>query len=273
MTSIFRNRETDEAFRLDGYVTAQLLAPEDIRALLDLHRAVTPELTQDFFATLHNPDAEHRRRGHHGIIQIIRDKVRQLIYDYEFCLATFLTKKPLASDAEVGLHQDISLVDPADHIGIDVWCPLVDVDENNGCLKVVKGSHLLLPHIVAVPRGTAQLATTLDLLDSEYARHVPLAAGSAVFYDSRLVHGSDGNRTDAPRIAFSCAMIPTGVSPRIYFGDEQKPANLEVYEVSDDFLLNYTFSERPDGATLLDSIDYPIQPLQPEDLAALPRSA
>ncbi|MEX1094706.1 MAG: phytanoyl-CoA dioxygenase family protein [Planctomycetales bacterium] len=76
----------------------------------------------------------------------------------------------------------------------------------NGCLQVLRGSHLL----GRVTHGKVGDQTGADPERVEEARkrletvYVELEAGSAVFFHSNLLHRSDQNKSAAPRWAFIC---------------------------------------------------------------------
>ncbi len=78
--------------------------------------------------------------------------------------------------------------------------------KENGCLQVVKGSHLLgrIDHNrIGDQRGAdmERVHATLNCLDVEFCE---LAAGSAVFFHANLLHRSDQNKSPAPRWSFIC---------------------------------------------------------------------
>jgi hypothetical protein len=85
----------------------------------------------------------------------------------------------------------------------------------NGCLQVLKGSHLL----GRVDHGKAgdQTGADPERVEQAVARlplvHVEMAPGSAVFFHCNVLHRSDQNTSDRPRWAFICCYNTRGNSP------------------------------------------------------------
>ena len=98
---------------------------------------------------------------------------------------------------------------------ITIWLALDDVDEQNGCLRYVAGSHLrgVRPHSSNKVLGFSQGIT--DYGDEDVAREVKilLKPGDAVVHHGNTIHRADPNRTqDRNRRAF--AMVIRGQSCR-----------------------------------------------------------
>lgn len=88
-----------------------------------------------------------------------------------------------------------------------VGIALDDHDSTNGCLRIIAGSHRhgVLAH-PSVGHGRAADPSVVDQLrESSPAIDVELAAGDAIVFDCRLLHGSGPNRTDRPRTFIHCA--------------------------------------------------------------------
>jgi phytanoyl-CoA hydroxylase len=125
--------------------------------------------------------------------------------DVLFWWVQFVTKlpdgagdRPLAGDASVfHWHQDCGYQD-VQPTPMTIWVALDDVDEENGCIWVVPGSHRagLLPH-VKKPNSWH-----LEVPDAGQGLAVPLRAGEAVAFTGYTLHRSLANRTDQPRRAF-----------------------------------------------------------------------
>jgi len=83
---------------------------------------------------------------------------------------------------------------------------LADTSPENGCLRVVPGSHRRRHALHALLPGAhaERLAGAADLADPAFAavgdeRAVPVAAGDLVIGDARLLHGAHANRSTAER--------------------------------------------------------------------------
>lgn len=135
--------------------------------------------------------------------------------------------------AKVPWHQDWGVLLPeADESTIvSCWVAITDADERNGCLQVIPGSHRseLLSHCPTDP----QSSIPDQFLELDKARSLPMAAGSVLFFERRLVHGSLDNVTsDQVRISMDLRYQPAGQPtgrpdfPSFLARSEQRPADV-----------------------------------------------
>ena len=219
-------------------------------------------------------NADYRRLVSDGIGAIMKPRLEELFPDHELCFAVFVTKSAKSKRGTLPLHRDYSFIDVKQHTAVHLWCPLVDVDEKNGCLQVVSGSHTLVKSPYAVNEYPPVFGQVMDMLSKKFTTPVPMTAGSVLAYESRLFHGSGENSSDAPRPACVAILLPKGVRPRVYVWNGVKPTTFDVLEVTTDFLLQMergaTIREPyPAGVTYLTSLDCPVDALRPEDLAPI----
>ena len=112
-------------------------------------------------------------------------------------------------------HQDCGVVNPeADEtLMITVWFPLMDTDEENGCLQVVPGSHRGADMLTHCPGGK-DVQGNLLIPESEFeigkAVAVPLKKGDALFFTKYTVHSSFPNNSDRIRWSFDLRYNPVG---------------------------------------------------------------
>jgi phytanoyl-CoA hydroxylase len=120
--------------------------------------------------------------------------------------------------AGVPFHQDQGVLLPeAD--GSDIltcWVAITDADEANGCLQVFPHSDAgdLLEHCPgdsAAMQGPGQIGIPARHLPTTGPTPLPMPAGSALFFNRLLVHGSCDNRTaDRVRVSLDLRYQPTG---------------------------------------------------------------
>lgn len=124
----------------------------------------------------------------------------------------FLTKLPDTGDtrSDIPWHQDNGYGRLEPMTDLTVWLALTDVDERNGCVHVVPGSHRagLLDHDAA---GVNPLLRETDASIAAAAVPVPLRTGEAVAFTGLTVHGSGPNRTQRPRTGFYVRYCEPGV--------------------------------------------------------------
>lgn len=122
-----------------------------------------------------------------------------------------------AAAGAVGWHQDWhywQCAQPANML--TAWVALVDVDEQNGCMEVVPGSHK-----AGLQEGSDFFAQDLNALQATFEENtgqpfetVPcvLPAGAVSFHHCLTIHGSRPNLSDDPRISMVIHMQPDGTA-------------------------------------------------------------
>lgn len=111
-----------------------------------------------------------------------------------------LMLKPAHHGSVHALHQDTAYwpMEPANLITVSI--ALNDATPENGCFKVIPGSHRWPQRqwgMIARKQGAA--LTDQDGLDTSGQIDVPLKAGSALLFHSSIIHGSGANRSPRPR--------------------------------------------------------------------------
>ncbi len=76
----------------------------------------------------------------------------------------------------------------------------------NGCLQVLKGSHLAgrVDHVLTGDQAGADVERVNELAKRLELVHLEMAPGDAVFFDSNLLHRSAPNHSEHPRWAMIC---------------------------------------------------------------------
>lgn len=126
----------------------------------------------------------------------IHDLVEGILGPNFYCWASsFFIKEPF-SQSTVGWHQDAYYWPMAPHHTVTVWLAFDDVDEENGGMKVIPGSHLhgLLKHRRSV-ETTSVLTLELEtgIFQESDAVQFRLKAGEVSLHDDRCVHSSPAN--------------------------------------------------------------------------------
>lgn len=127
----------------------------------------------------------------------------------------FLAKRPQRPNAVFAWHQDLGYWPSNTPDTLTVTCSLAlnDATLENGCLRVVPGSHLepeLRPHRPSAWSTSPELREEAHTLTAELSEHdqivaLPVARGSITVHNERIVHGSAGNHTDGWRRTYVIA--------------------------------------------------------------------
>jgi hypothetical protein len=109
---------------------------------------------------------------------------------------TMVYFKPAGARGQA-LHQDNRFLQVEPGTCVAAWLALEATDLENGCLKVVPGSHRL-DLLCPVPGDTAKsfTAETVPLPPDAAVIDVPMSAGDVLFFHGNLIHGSDPNSTE-----------------------------------------------------------------------------
>jgi ectoine hydroxylase-related dioxygenase (phytanoyl-CoA dioxygenase family) len=128
----------------------------------------------------------------------------------------FFVKYPNLKESFVAWHQDVTYWGLQPPQAVSIWLAIDDADVENGCMRVIPGSHLggLLPHGVAAQAGNL-LSVNQEIpaqhIDAGAAVDLPLRAGWASLHDGLLVHGSNPNRSQRRRCGLTIRYTTPGV--------------------------------------------------------------
>jgi ectoine hydroxylase-related dioxygenase (phytanoyl-CoA dioxygenase family) len=112
-----------------------------------------------------------------------------------FAVQTMFYFKPPGARGQA-LHQDQYYLRVQPGTCMAAWMAVDDCDEENGCLRVVPGSHTW-PLLCLTEADTRQSFTdvTVPLPEGVEAVAVTMQAGDVLFFNGQLVHGSLPNRS------------------------------------------------------------------------------
>lgn len=144
----------------------------------------------------------------------ILDAVEDLIGPNILCWGSDFFIKDPGDGKIVSWHQDSTYWGLSSTDIVTVWVALTPSNPDNGCLRVIPGSHLQqLPHRESyapnnmLSRGQEVLVD----VDESAAVDVVLAPGEASIHNIRLVHGSKVNNGNSRRIGYAIRYVPTQV--------------------------------------------------------------
>ncbi len=109
-------------------------------------------------------------------------------------------------------HQDFPYWPMNEPGALSVWIPMHDVDEHNGCMMFVPGSHKVgkLTGIdLANPQDIYEQIEGTELEKTKPVK-VPLKKGSCTFHDGLTFHYAHANHSDKPRRVLAIIFMPDG---------------------------------------------------------------
>ena len=124
-----------------------------------------------------------------------------------------LRKEP-HSKSFVSWHQDGAYREFAPGDCVTAWVALADSRPENGCMQVIRGSHhLRLPHHdEPEPDNMIRLGKHVEFdIGGAPVTDVVLRAGEMSLHHNDIIHGSQPNLTDQPRIGFIIRFMKLGL--------------------------------------------------------------
>jgi ectoine hydroxylase-related dioxygenase (phytanoyl-CoA dioxygenase family) len=103
-------------------------------------------------------------------------------------------------------HQDVTYWPMDPPINLTAWISLGYSLEENGCLRIIPGTHKeLVKHNPLDMKDEAFLKTEIDasFIDESKAIDIELTPGQAVFFTEKVFHGSEPNTSNIPRVALA----------------------------------------------------------------------
>lgn len=246
MEPIFADPARQQEFVRDGYTVVRLLSEAEAGRLdaeiaeLELGNGFprnSDSFSDPYHATYFDEDMDYRRRAFAFAREALAGRIGEAINGYRMIAGGFVAKRP--GDGAVPLHRDWTLTEDARDITLNVWCPLVDTDEANGAMRLVVGSHKLVPNIETahVAPYFAAYGTALK----EMSASIPVKAGEALVFDSGALHWSAGNSSDANRTAVLSVLIPERARTVFYALDRAGGGSrFELFDMEDDGLIEHT---------------------------------
>lgn len=230
ISSVSPNRDLEGAFWRDGYfVLENFLTRADVETLARAHREIHGTKDVGFYSSWFETPAA-RVFTDRQVRAVVGNGLKDLFPGHRIIFGTFMSKGS-EGETEFPLHQDPTFVDERQWTSVTFWIPLVDVDERNGCIHAVPGSHLLSadPRLPYVAFPYADFADRLTAC----LRPVPMRAGDLLVFHPGLIHASPPNVTGRLRIAAAGHMVPEPAQTFFYRGREGDDAVTEVFAVED----------------------------------------
>lgn len=244
--SVSPNRDLERAFWRDGYfVVEKFLGPAEVESLARAHREIHGTKDVGFYSSwFETPEA--RVFTDREVRAVVAGGLKNLFPSHRMIFGTFMSKGS-EGETEFPLHQDPTFVDERQWTSVTFWIPLVDVDERNGCIHGVPGSHLLSadPRLPYVAFPYADFAERLKAC----LRPIPMRAGDLLVFHPGVIHASPPNVTGRLRVAAAGQMVPEPAQTFFYRSREGDDAVTEVFAVDDAYYVGMAGDDAISEAT------------------------
>jgi hypothetical protein len=263
----FKDPALQEELRKSGFVRVRLFSHAEAAALL---QQLMPEgslastrpseiggLRLTYHSTSLDSDGAYRSRVFQTVKQAMEPALERLLADHRLVTGGLIVKTP--GTGTLALHSDPTMTRERDVAALTIWCPLVDTDEGNGGLRVIPGSHNVTWQING-PGVREYYFGYRDAIHG-WSRPLPAAAGEAIIFDNRLIHGSPRNGSNRLRPVVMATSVPAETKPVFYLLDpDSGGARFLVFDHSDARYLQYDPEELFAGRIrdeLIGSVDNP----------------
>ena len=245
MRQIMTWPEGQQELMEQGFTRAALLSPAKVAYLLGELAKLRPD---DDFAPQDNPwtsyhcsfldkNLTYKREASDLLRRVFAPGIKRLLVNYQILNCNFYVKPP--GSGRFVIHQNWPALQDLSDTTVTVWCPLQDTDETNGTLQFVPASHKIVPDISG-PACGFYFDNFLDSLVEKYLQPIPVKAGDALIFDDSLIHWSEQNNSDKPRIAVQILCVPAEATPVFFYLDPTEPSRFEVFAVDSEFFITQT---------------------------------
>lgn len=254
MQSVFKSKDVEEHYRQHGYAVLPAINPLALQQLVSLFKQHYRKNDTFCFALNTMSSAEENILVSNHLISTLTPFFETNFKEFTIQGGTFLVKEE--HNEELGLHQDINVVDDQIDFGCYAWIPLQDVGINNGCIFLIDKSHLFFNNYKSYTYYYNDIP--LSDIPAECITNLPMKAGEVLLFNSRLFHGSYKNLTSETRAAVN--VLVTNNNATLIYIDKKDEHTATQYAITATSYLNsynsYSKGELPVGARFLRNVAY-----------------
>lgn len=249
--SIFSDSKLQQQFELNGFVVVDLLSKEEAEKLAKAYNSNKFDNPEGFYSTSFSKDEAHKKGLSALIESVVEPKAKNILAPFESLGSCYLAKAP-GEKSIMPWHQDWTVVDESQYDSMTIWVALQDVNEQNGAMKVVAGSHRFSDKL-----RSPLLGNPLSEMEAELekdAEFVNLKAGQAIIFSQALMHASPPNLSNEIRLAATYGFIAK--EAQLYFYYKNDAGLIEKYEVPNTFFKEYNtqIGEKPKEGQLVETL-------------------
>ncbi|MDG1332108.1 MAG: phytanoyl-CoA dioxygenase family protein [Crocinitomicaceae bacterium] len=234
---IFSDPKLQQEFHENGYVIVPFISQTQIDELFAVYKQCYPDGVEGFFSTTFANNVEHRELVNKSIREVCSKEINELFHDFKILFSSFIVKAT-GEKSRLIMHQDMTLVDEDYFSGINIWCPMIDLNETNGAIEVLPKSH----RFYKTYRGSSIPDIYDNVKDEVRSLMQPcyLKAGEAIIFDQSIIHNSPPNLSDAERPTINTFVAHADSRIKICYWDKENHGNeVEIFEQEDDFLAKF----------------------------------
>lgn len=225
-----------EQFERDGYIMVPFLPRDEVEEARRIYQRLQPSPRPGTDFSIIDARAAYRVAADGALRKLLQPHLANLFDQPKITFCCFIAKVS-GADSAFPLHQDQTAVDESRYSSVNVWCPLLDLDDQNGPLWMLKGGHRLRPTYRGP--GIPKIVEGCDDLLRPYLTPLYPRAGEAVIFDRSIIHASPTNRSTATRIVVSACLTHREADILVCRGDpDLHPNQVEVFHIGEEHALD-----------------------------------
>lgn len=234
---IFLSDEHQKIFDRQGFIVVPFLEAKEICILNQYFDELHPDTGQSgFYSGSYSNDYQYKKNASDKIVKVFTRAYQKYFTDYQPFGAAFLYKVP-GVNSELAVHQDWTIVDEEENVALNCWVPLTNIDETNGALHIVPGTHYEQTRTLRAPTIPFFFSGNDEIVE-QASVPIYVRAGEAVILNQSVVHYSVPNRSTHVRKAITAGV--KSAHAQMYFHYKVPEKNeLEVFAMDDDFLISF----------------------------------
>lgn len=270
MKALFKSTELQTQFERDGFVKTHLLNAIQVEQLLNYYKTVAEQheaIGIPYITTSHSNNTDLITQVDQMLQQVLAPELEKILKDYKLLFGNFLIKMPVAN-SETDPHQDITFVDEAEFVSVNIWVALQDTTQQNGCMFFMRGSHKLVHTI----RPTHHYKWKYELVKEEIkarSENFEAKAGDAFIFHHGVLHGSFPNNSTRPRIAAVIAAYSADAALIHYYLPDLNSNRLQKYAMNKEAYLSFVKQLPPAKGVYLCDEEFDFTPMSKKEFLQL----
>jgi hypothetical protein len=263
MRQYFKDSALNAEIEKKGFVVLPFLNNEELTALQSAFSNIPAEEITQFYASAHHPDVEFRKKMSELIKQNLHRALNEYMIDIDLLGGSYIAKPPKYEQV-LQPHQDWNIVDESTFRSFNVWIPLVDLNQENGAIMVMPGSHRWIDTYRHSSIPCAFSAVHSLLLENMQTLY--LKAGEALIYDHALIHASHENRSSEVRVACASGIKPKEADMLLYWNNN---GTIEEYESNAAFFMTENVFAGPGNLVKKQTLEYDFKSVSADEFYTL----
>lgn len=246
---IFKDDAMQARFDKQGFLVVPFITEAEVKYLNDFFDSLHADLPKEGFVSgSYSQDFTYKKKASDEIVRIFSKHYERLFVNYQPFGAAFLFKMP-SPNSQLAIHQDWTVVDEEKFVALNCWVPLTDINETNGALQIIPGSHYDVIKTLRAPTLPFFFSGNDDLV-LEASIPLYVKAGEAVILDQSVIHYSSSNRSSQIRKAITAGVKSKGAPMQFHYSNAKNSNEVEIFEMPEDFLISFKnfysdIAERP----------------------------